>query len=251
MAVNSRQDLIDYALRALGHPVIEINVDEEQLEDRVDEGLQFYQEFNQDATVRAYLKHVITQTDIDNGYVTVANDVLFVKRMLPLQSAGGSGSDALFNLDYQMRMNDFNNMYGSASDFTYHEQMKMHIGMVDMKTSGYPTVTFNRLQNRLYIHGEFTDNSISVGDYIVIEILQLVDPQTYTEVYNDIYLKEYVTALVKRQWGANLIKFEGMVLPGGVTMNGRQLFDDANEDILRLREEARLTWERPIDFFVG
>ena len=92
MAVNSRQDLIDYALRALGHPVIEINVDEEQLEDRVDEGLQFYQEFNQDATVRAYLKHVITQTDIDNGYVTVANDVLFVKRMLPLQSAGGSGS---------------------------------------------------------------------------------------------------------------------------------------------------------------
>lgn len=118
MAVNSRQDLIDYALRALGHPVIEINVDEEQLEDRVDEGLQFYQEFNQDATVRAYLKHVITQTDIDNGYVTVGNDVLFVKRMLPLQS-GSTSSDSLFNLDYQMRMNDFSNLYGNTGDFTY------------------------------------------------------------------------------------------------------------------------------------
>jgi hypothetical protein len=250
MAVNSRQDLIDYALRALGHPVIEINVDEQQLEDRVDEGLQYYQEFNQDATVRSYLKHQITQTDIDNGYITVGNEVLFVRRMLPLRATGGA-TESLFNMEYQMRMNDINNLFGSTGDFVYREQIKMHINMVDMKTAGYPTVTFNRLQNRLYIHGEFSDNSITVGDFIVIEVLELVSPDSYTEVYNDIYLKEYVIALIKRQWGANLIKFEGMVLPGGVTMNGRQLFDDANEDIARLREEARLTWERPIDFFIG
>ena len=246
----SRATLIDYAKRRLGDPVIEINVDEDQIEDRVDEALQYYQEFHSDATVRTYLKHLITADDVTNEYITVASNVLFVSKMFPLTSSF-QNSRNFFDIKYQMMLNDIADLMNFAGDLAYYEQMQQYLSLLDMKLNGHPQVQFSRKQNRLYIFGDFADNDIKAGDYIVAEIYSIVDPETHTSVYNDMFLKEYTTALIKQQWGMNLIKFEGMQLPGGVVLNGRQIYDDATSEIATLRENLRLEHEFPPDFFVG
>ena len=120
-----------------------------------------------------------------------------------------------------------------------------------MKLNGTPQVTFARRQNRLYVHGDFQDKDIKAGDYIVAEVYQTIDPQTHTSIYNDMFIKDYTTALIKQQWGANLIKFEGMQLPGGVSLNGRQIYEDATSDVEQLKERLRLEQELPPSFYVG
>ena len=250
MAVpNSRQSLIDYCLRQLGDPVIEINVDPDQIEDRVDEALQYYQEYHDDATVRTYLKHQITSTDVANEYIPISSNILYLTHLFPLK--GGSITKDFFDIKYQLHLNDIANLQTYMGDLAYYEQMQQYLSLIDMKLNGTPQVQFVRKQNRLYIFGDFADNDLEVGDYVVAEVYQLIDPDTHTSIYNDKWLKEYTTALIKRQWGANLIKFEGMQLPGGVTLNGRQIYEDAMSDIERLREEIRLEGEMPVDFFVG
>tara|TARA_Y100000813_G_scaffold193034_1_gene171850 strand:+ start:21 stop:776 length:756 start_codon:yes stop_codon:yes gene_type:complete len=246
----SRATLIDYCKRRLGEPVLEINVDEDQVEDRVDEALQYYQEFHSDATIRTYLKHLITADDVTNEYITVASNVLFVSKMFPLTSSF-QNSRNFFDIKYQMMLNDIADLMNFAGDLAYYEQMQQYLSLLDMKLNGHPQVQFSRKQNRLYIFGDFADNDIKAGDYIVAEIYSIVDPETHTSVYNDMFLKEYTTALIKQQWGMNLIKFEGMQLPGGVVLNGRQIYDDATSEIATLRENLRLEHEFPPDFFVG
>ena len=250
MAVpNSRDTLIEYCLRKLGDPVIEINVDPDQLEDRVDEALQLYQEFHSDATYKAFLKHQITADDIANGYVPISSDVMFVSRLFPVdQSSVGSG---MFSIKYQMFLNDMAHMASFVGELSYYEQMMQYVSLLEHRLTGTPQIEFARQQDRLYIFGEFESKDIKEGDYILAEVLQIVNPDSFTSVYNDMWLKEYTTQLIKQQWGANLIKFEGMQLPGGVTINGRQLFDDATAEIERLRERLRLEQELPPDFFVG
>jgi hypothetical protein len=122
---------------------------------------------------------------------------------------------------------------------------------LDAQLTGYPHIDFNRHQNRVYIHGKFAEQDIIEGEYIVFETFKTVDPETHTDVYNDLFVKEYLTQAIKQQWGANLIKFEGVQLPGGVTLNGRQLYDDATQEMLRLEDKLRNTYELPVDFFVG
>ena len=246
---NSRQSLIDYCLRSLGDPVIEINVDPDQLEDRVDEALQYWQEYHDDATVRTYLKHQITSTDVANEYITLSSNILYLSHLFPIK--GGSITKDFFDIKYQLHLNDIANLQTYMGDLAYYEQMQQYLALIDMKLNGTPQVEFVRKQNRLYIFGDFSDNDIEEGDYVVAEVYQLIDPDTHTSVWNDKWLKEYTTALIKRQWGANLIKFEGMQLPGGVTLNGRQLFEDGMAEIERLREEIRLSGEMPINFYVG
>tara|TARA_B100000424_G_scaffold254767_1_gene233126 strand:- start:358 stop:1113 length:756 start_codon:yes stop_codon:yes gene_type:complete len=247
---NSRATLIDYCKRRLGDPVIEINVDEDQVEDRVDEALQYYQEFHSDATVRTYLKHLITGTDVSNEYISVNSNILFVSKMFPLTSTFNNSRN-FFDIKYQMMLNDIADLMNFAGDLAYYEQMQQYLSLLDMKLNGHPQVQFSRKQNRLYIFGDFADNDIKAGDYIVAEVYSIVDPNAHTSVYNDMFLKEYTTALIKQQWGANLIKFEGMQLPGGVILNGRQIYDDATSEIATLRENLRLEHEFPPDFFVG
>jgi len=250
MAVpNSRDTLIEYCLRRLGDPVIEINVDPDQLEDRVDEALQYYQEFHSDATLRTYLKHQITATDVANEYITLPSNVQVVSRMFKVH--GDQMSRNFFDIKYQLHLNDIANMHSFIGDLAYYEQMQQYLSLLDLRLNGSPQVQFSRHQNRLYIHGEFQDSDITEDDYIVAEVYEVVDVNTHTGVYNDMWLKEYTTALIKQQWGANLIKFENMQLPGGVMMNGRQIFDDATTDIEKLRESIRLEHEMPADFFVG
>ena len=246
----SRATLIDYCKRRLGDPVIEINVDEDQVEDRVDEALQYYQEYHSDATIRTYLKHQVTATDITNEYIPVDSSILFVSKMFPV-SGGITGGGGMFNVKYQLMLNNIHDLMNFAGDLAYYEQMQQYLSTLDMKLNGQPQVQFSRKQNRLYIFGDFADGDIKVGDYVVAEVYSIVNPDTHTSVYNDMFLKEYTTALIKQQWGANLIKFEGMQLPGGVILNGRQIYDDATTEIATLRENIRLEHEFPPDFFVG
>ena len=245
----SRATLIEYCLRRLGDPVIEINVDPDQLEDRVDEALQYYQEFHSDATLRTYLKHLVTSDDVTNEYITLSTDIQFLSRLFKVH--GGQMSRNFFDIKYQLHLNDIANMHTYIGDLAYYEQMQQYLSLLDMKLTGSPQVDFVRKQNRLYIHGDFQDNDIQVNDYVVAEAYTIIDPNTHTAIWNDMWLKEYTTALIKQQWGANLIKFEGMQLPGGVMLNGRQIFDDATQDIERLREKIRMDHELPIDFFMG
>ena len=251
MAVpNSRSTLIDYCKRRLGDPVIEINVDEDQLEDRVDEALQYYQEYHSDATVRTYLKHLVTATDVSNEYISLSTNILFVSKLFPLSSSFNSSFN-FFDIKYQMMLNDIADLQNFAGDLAYYEQMQQYLSLLDIKLNGHAQVQFSRKQNRLYIFGDFQDGDIKAGEYLVAEVYQIIDPTTHTSVFNDMWLKEYTTALIKQQWGANLIKFDGVQLPGGIVLNGRQIFDDATTDIDKLRETIRSEHEMPPDFFVG
>ena len=249
MAVpNSRDTLIDYCLRALGAPVIEINVDDDQISDRVDEALQFYQHYHADAIEKVFLKHQVTQTDINNGYLTLNNLVTEVIRVLPIRDTMSSNN--LFDIKYQMPLNDMFSLgyMGSLLEYSMAQQYLSTLDLIIDSDSKF--AQFDKHRNRLEIHMKW-DEEVNVNDFLVVEAYRIIDPETFTEVYNDYYLKKYLTALLKRQWGANLLKFEGMQMPGGVTFNGRQLFDDANEELQRLEEEVRLNWEEPVDFYTG
>ncbi len=154
-----------------------------------------------------------------------------------------------FDIKYQMMLNDIADLQNWSGDMAYFDMMQQYLSLLDMKLNGQPIINFVRRQNRLYIHGEFEEKDIKEGDYIVAEVYQTIAPETFTSVYNDMWLKRYTTALIKKQWGANLIKFEGMQLPGGVTMNGRQIFEDALTEISDLEERIRLEHELPPAFF--
>ena len=207
----SRATLIDYCKRRLGDPVIEINVDEDQLEDRVDEALQYYQEYHSDATVRTYLKHLVTETDVSNEYISLSSNIIFVSKLFPISSSFNSSFN-FFDIKYQMMLNDIADLQNFAGDLAYYEQMQQYLSLLDVKLNGHPQVQFQRKQNRLYIFGDFADNDIKEGEYIVAEVYEIVDPSTHTSVFNDMWVKEYTTALIKQQWGSNLLKFEGMQL---------------------------------------
>ena len=246
----SRQQLIDFCLRRLGEPVIEVNVDEDQIQDKVDDALQVYQEYHSDATKRIYLKHLVTDTDVENEYILISSDIIYVSKLFPVSSTFQTSWN-FFDIKYQMMLNDITDLQNFAGDLAYYEQLQQYLTLLDMKLNGSPQVQFSRRENRLYIFGDFGDEDIKAGDYVVAEVYQILNPDTNTSIYNDKFIKNYTTALIKQQWGQNLIKFEGMQLPGGVTMNGRQIYEDAMNDIEKLLEQVRLENELPPDFFVG
>ena len=243
---NSRSTLQGYCLRNLGAPVIEINVDEDQLEDRTDDAIQFYQEYHSDAVIREYIKHQLTETDITNSYITVADSVTSVVRMLKITGTTGS---ALFDMGYHMRLNDIFMLQGLGTQMQEYVQAQQKLSLVDHRLQSEEHIRFSRHMNRL--HSDEGFGNLNAGDYIVLEVYSIIAPDTYVDVYNDLYLKKYLTALIKRQWGANLMKFEGFQLPGGITMNGRQIYEDAIEEIQGLEEEARLIWAMPDNFLMG
>jgi len=246
---NTRQKLIDYCLRSLGHPVIEINVDEDQLEDRVDEALQYYQEYHGDAVVRNLLKHQVTQTDITNGFIPIesSDNILSINNVFNVSSSNSSGA---FSIDYQIHLNDIFDLNSIHGGIVNYEMTKQYLSMIDRNINGvYEMIEYSRHKNRVNFHSNTLDNMLN--QYVVFDGYQLVDPESFVDVYNDGFLKKYTTALFKRQWGLNLIKFEGMVLPGGVTLNGRQIFDDAKEEIQLLEETMQLKHEMPPLDFIG
>ena len=242
----TRGTLQDYCLRNLGAPVIEINVDEDQIEDRTDDALQFYQEFHSDGTIREYLKHELTAADITNSYITVADSVMSVVRMLKINSTTGN---SLFDMGYHMRMNDIFMLQGLSTQMQTYEQAQQKLSLIDHRLNSEEHVRFSRHMNRIHVDEGFDD--LLAGNFVVLEVVSVIDPGTYGDVYNDLYLKKYLTALLKRQWGANMMKFDGFQLPGGITLNGRQMFEDATEEITALEEECRLVWMSPDNFLMG
>ena len=247
-APSSRQTLIDYCLRRLGQPVIEINVDVDQIEDRIDDSLAMYREFHDDALVRIFLKHQVTQTDIDNGYIPISSDIPFVTKIFPLNRTFSSIN--MFDIKYQMMLNSLGDFMQFAGGMSYYYQLEQYLDFLDNILEGQPLTTFSRNQGRLYLHGSFEDKDVIKDEYIIAECMQHVDADTYN-IWDDIFLRDYATQSIKQQWGANLMKFEGVQLPGGVTMNGRQIYDDATAELQRLEEKMRLEHESPPDFFMG
>lgn len=249
MPVDSREELIEYCLRNLGSPVIEINVDPDQVEDRVDEALQYYQEYHSDATVKTYFKHLVTETDKQNKWIPIPSSITFLSRLFPISASSTGGN--MFDVKYQMRLQDVANMQGFAGGMVYYEQMQQHLSLLEMKLSTQPQVSFSRRQGRLYIFGDFDNGGIAPGDHLMAEAFQIINPEEHTSIYDDKFIKKYTGALIKKQWGTNLMKFEGMQLPGGVTLNGRIIYEDAVQEIEKLETEMRLSSELPPDFYVG
>ena len=293
---NTRATLKDYCLRALGKPVIDINVDEDQVEDRIDEALQYFAQYHTDGVERMYLKYKITADDLvrlkknisynvdekgtvawnieledgtlttgdtsgdlskeDGGailtedstlvrttyeenqnYLIVPDHVLSVINIFPLSDRANLN---MFDVRYQLRLNDLYD-FSSTSVINYDIVLR-HLDFLDHILVGEKPLRFNQHDNRLYIDMDWT-NDLAVGEFLVIEAYRKLDPEQFTDVYNDIYLKRYVTALFKKQWGANLSKFDGVAMIGGVTLNGRQIYSEALQDIDKLETEIRSTFE--------
>ena len=265
----SRQTLVDYCLRTLGAPVIEINVDDDQLGDRLDEALQFYQEYHGDATIRRFRKYKLTATDITNKYIDVPDTYITISRVLPFNSNSGGTGD--FNVEYQMMLNGLYDLNKPGGNMLQYRMTQDHLAMIDQLFDGKDqTVRFNRHISRLHIETRWGID-LKENDIIVFEGYEVVVPRTNAvnrtyssgedasapteetsrRIYNDMFLKRYLTALIKRQWGTNIKKFDGMQLPGGVTMNGQQIYDEANEEILKIEDEVQLKYEMPPAFYVG
>jgi len=246
MAVTSRQTLIDYCLRALGEPVIEINIDDQQVEDRVDDAIEYFRLYHYDGIEKVYLKHQITQQDIDNQYFEV-NDLIYgVTRVFPVAS-GTSTSKSIFDLQYQLRLNDLYDL--SSTSILYYTQVMSHLALLDLTLNGQPLYRFNRLNNRLYIDTDW-QNKMAIGSYILVECYRALDPASAPKLYGEPWMKHYTTALIKRQWATNLKKFSGMQLPGGVTIDGDKLYLEAQAEIKELEDDI-MNKSAPLSFSMG
>jgi hypothetical protein len=248
---DTRDEHIDYCLRALGHPVLEINIADEQLEDRIDEALQWFREYHPDGRRRFYINHQITQVEIDRGYIDFGQNLLSVVRMFRVDQA--SASTNFFDIKYQMRLNDITDLNNFA-DIAYYEQMQQHLALLDMKLSGEPQITFDRQGDRVTFYHNKGD--FQAGNYVVFEVYGDLDPDVASNsplnsLWNHKFLKQYSTALIKKQWGQNMSKFEGMQLPGGVTISGRQIYDDAVNEIEQIMVKFREEEDIGPMFFVG
>ena len=250
MAVpTTRETFKDYIKRKLGHPVIEINIDEDQMEDRIDDALRFWQEYHFDGTEKLFVSHAVTATDISEKYLDLGadlgNSIIGISRML----ASSGQTTNMFSVRYQMAFNDIATYSTRGVREMQNYWMRLsHLNMVQDLISGMSNLRFNRITNKVYIDWDWSVD-VSAGDYIVLETYQKVGDTT--ELWGDPFLKDYATALVKEQWGMNLSKFEGVQLPGGVTLNGRAILEDARTEIERLKEQMSLSYELPVDFLVG
>lgn len=316
MAVASRKELYDYCLRALGEPAIEINVAEEQVEDRIDEALSYYRDFHYDAVELVYLSEKIepstltidgsnagsfsinekltgnisastsivhayvsdsslhlkdtsnafivgetvtgsisgatavvdsiTLGNLDNKYISLSDAVTGVNKVFPFSSR--TRGISLFDARYQILLNDLYSV--QSTDIIYYNQVQTQLQLMNDLLVGQTPIRFNKHQHRLFLDMDW-HNAVAIGDYIVIEAYRILDPEAFTDVYNDTFLKEYTTALIKRQWGINLKKFEGVQMPGGVTLNGQKIYDEAMEEIRELKAKVESTYSLPVDMFVG
>ena len=249
----TREEFKTYCLRRLGWPVVEINVDDLQVEDRVDDALRFWKEYHFDGTEIIHYAHQVDTNDITNKYLTLdppeTTSILGISRMINVSSR----TSGMFSVKYQLLLNDWSTYSTKGTREMQNYWMKMsHLSMIDQLINAMDNVRFNRKTNKIYLEMDW-GTEVAAGDFIVFETYQAVDESSAlnSEVWNDGFLKDYTTALIKEQWGMNLSKFEGVQLPGGVTLNGRAILEDARAEIERLKEQMSLSFELPIDFAVG
>ena len=276
---STRSELITYAKRQLGAPVLEINVADEQVEDLLDDAIQYFQERHFDGVYPTFLKYKITEDDIKRGrsrdgntdnvgittqtatstidgqsvsfsfnetsnYLQVPPDILGITKVFHFDGSNRMSS-GMFSLKYQLFLNDIY-YYGSTELLSY-AMTKTYLEDINFLLTTQKQIRFNKRQDRLYLDIDWS--SITDGEFLVIDCFRTLDPNDYARVFNDSFLKRYFTALLKRQWGQNLIKFQGVKLPGGVELNGRQIYDDAMNDLTIIREQMSNTYELlPLDF---
>ena len=243
----TRTELADYCLRALGSPVVEINIDDDQIEDRIDEAIQYWQEYHSDATVRTLIKHQVTASDLSTNEIEVPDAVIALVRVLSFQDFS---SQSIFNAKYQMYLNDFFGLRNPGGLLNY-ELTSQYMSLVEDILNGHgQALSYNRHKNTIKFHADISEH-VSEGEFLIFETYQTIDPTAYTDVFDDMGLKELLTLLIKKQWGQNLSKFEGMQLPGGVTISGATIYDQATADLQALKETWQLKYEEPADIFIG
>ncbi len=280
----SRTQLVDYCLRKLGAPVLEINVDDDQIDDLVDDAIQLFNERHFDGVERMYLKYQFTQDDIDRGsarsdsgstntagivtttgtstaisgygtttasfvensnFIQVPDSVIGIEKIFKFDSS--SISAGMFSIKYQLFLNDL--YYFNSVELLQYSMTKRYLEDIDFLLTPDKQIRFNKRQNRLYLDLDY--GSQTVDNFLVIDCFRALDPDDFTKVYNDPFLKLYLTLLIKRQWGQNLIKFKGVKLPGGIELNGREIYEDAERDIVALKDKMMLEYELPPLDFIG
>jgi hypothetical protein len=270
---STRQELIDYSLRKLGAPVLEINVAEEQIEDLVDDAIQLFQERHFDGVYQTYLKYQITENDIQRGrakgidgvgvtttststningseiifdyyensnYLQIPNHVIGVNKIFHFEGSS-SISSGMFSIKYQLFLNDV--YYWGSSELLSYTMVKTYLEDIEFLLTTQKQIRYNKRQDRLYLDIDWS--SLSAGEYLIIDCYRTLDPNDYNKIWNDSFLKPYLTSLIKKQWGQNLIKFQGVKLPGGVELNGRQMYDDAQKEIDLIMDKMSNTYELP------
>lgn len=254
MIIKSRQDLSDYCLRKLGDGVISTNVTDEQIDDRIDDALQMFTQYHFDATESVYWKHMITQEDLDrkdeNGqpYLLVNENIIGIIRVFQLTTL--TTGSYLFDVKYQLFLNnlfDFSNV-----TLQYYSTIRQHLRNIELMFNGEPPIRYNRHKNRLYLDTTWETSFFSPGNFIIIEAYSTINPEEFNDVYNDMWLKAYATALIKKQWGSNLIKYQASsVLPSGITVNGPAIYQAADVEIEKLEMELQTKYTLPSQFFIG
>ena len=269
--ITSRETLKQYCLRALGKPVIEINVEDDQVEDRIDEAIQYFAQYHYDGSERMYLKYQVTADDITRArsdetittvtdtadstvtasfkegknYIPMPSNVMSVLQIFPFTDKAALN---LFDVRYQLRLND---LYDFSSTSIIHYDMTLrHLDLLDHILTGERPVRFNQHKNRLYIDMDWA-NDVKAGDFIIIECYCKLDGSTFTDLFDDIFLKKYTIQLIKKQWGTNLSKFQGVAMLGGVQMNGEQIYSQAQEELNKLEEQIQLSYELPPNYMMG
>jgi hypothetical protein len=247
--VNSRKKLKDYIYRKLGAPVIEINVDDAQVEDRIDDAIQFLGEYHFDGVEKIYLPYTITQTDMDQGYINISNpNILSIVNMYPVGGESGTSTDNVFGTRFQITLQDAGGLIGmDLTDWTIVQQ---RLALIQLLLEPEKQLRWNRITNQLFIDAEW-DADFPVGTNIIFEVWSQVNPADYPDIYDNHFLKKYATALVKMQWGQNLSKYSGIQLPGGVTFDGKAIYEEAKAESEKLETEMRASFELPPDFLVG
>ena len=271
---STRQELIDYCLRQLGAPVLEINVADEQIQDLVDDAVQYFQERHFDGVIQTYLKYKVTQDDIDRGkarpttgtgittetatativgtattfsyyensnYLQVPPDIIGINKVFQYDDAQSMSSSNMFSFKYQLFLNDI--YYWGTTDLLSYSMGMSYLETMNFLLNTHKQIRFNQRQDRMYLDVDWSN--LRAGQYLIIDCWRSMDPSNYSRVWNDSFLKPYLTALIKRQWGQNLIKFQGVKLPGGIEFNGRQLYDDAQLELDRIKEKMSNTYELP------
>ena len=267
---DTRIKLIDYCLRRLGSPVIDINIEgqttnpdgtsnvtnnyasdtnDSQIQDRIDDALQYYQEYHYDAIKKVFLKYQITQDDIDNKYITVSDlssdTITGIIKIFPISSTS-AGTVNMFDLNYQLRLHDLFDLMDV--EMLHYTMVMQHLATVDHLITGTHPFDYDRHDNKLLIHMNW-DTDVQVGEYICIESYAIIGPNA--SVYNDRWLKQYSTALLKKQWGENIMKYDGVTLPGGVTYNASGILSTATDEITSLESEMQMRYEEMPQFLVG
>lgn len=241
----SRSDFKQYCLRRIGAPVTQINVDDDQIEDRIDDALQYYWDFHFDGTSKMYYKASIDQQTIDNKYITLPDNIIGAVHVFPIGSSLSTNN--LFNIRYQIALNDLYDL--TATTMVPYYMAMQHIQLLEQLLVGQHPIRYNRRTNRLHLDMDW--KRLNIGEYVIVEAYQVVDPAVFTKVWSDRWLQKYATEMIKQQWGQNLIKYQGVALPGGMQFNGEKIYNDATSELLRLEQTMISGFSNPVPMMMG